>query len=356
MGLYFPSTYLSITEHMFDFIFLIFIILFISGQMQVFCITTSLMIVAHKTGSFLWFESQKIIQRKEPWSLKVAEEQQTQPSSKETVPIKLKTIAQDSELLMPFLQPHQLPSTVPIGLMNSSMSVEEQSTDNQPTGTENIISLPAYSAPPKPTNLEEIKVAKVSDNGSLPESNAPSHPDSTNIGLPTRKIKTQIKGMEEEDALAKSVAFLWWFFFLFSRILSLAACANFQPFALLGLLVAHYTIITGHLLHRSGFPSIYKVFIQLCLGCMFIFCFIEFRYKLKNVTVFYICYFSLMLVENIGMSLSWYLSDELDSFWYKFVFTIIFGSFFVSVLSMALYFSILKPKVKVVNVEEYSYP
>jgi hypothetical protein len=314
------------------------------------------MLVAHKTVSFLWFESQKIIQRKEPWSPKVAVILQTQPSNEETESNTLKTTVQDSELSTPFLQPRRLPSTEPIHLMNSSMSDEEENTNNQPTDNENIVSLPAYSAPLKPTTIpEEIKVAKMSDHGSLPENPAPSRPDSTNIGLPMRKIiikKKQLNGMEEEDALGKSVAFLWWFFFIFSRILSLAACANFQPFAMLVLVVAHYIIITSHLLHQTGFPSIYKVFIQLCLGYVFIFCFIEFRYKLKNVTVFYTCYFSLMLVENTGMSLSWYLSDEWDGFWYKFVFTIIFGSCFVSFLSMALYLSILKPKVKAVYVED----
>lgn len=323
--------------------------------MQVLCITSSLMLVAHKTVSFLWFESQKIIQRKEPWSPKAAVILQTEPSNKEIDPNTPKTTVQDNEISTPLLQPRPLSSTKPIHLMN--MSDEKENANGHPTDTEDIISLPAYSAPPKPTtNLEEIKEEKMSNHGSLHENPAPSRPDSTNIGLPTRKIKKQLNGMEEEDALGKTVAFLWWFFFLFSRILSLAACANFQPFAMLGLLVAHYIIITGHLLHQTGFPSIYKVFVQLCLGYVFIFCFIEFRYKLKNVTVFYTCYFSLMLVENTSMSLSWYLSDEWDGFWYKFVFTVIFGSCFISFLSMALYFSILKPKVKVVYVEECSSP
>lgn len=341
---------------MFDSLSLsIIIILFISGEMQALCVTSSLMLVAQKTVSFLWFESQKIIYRKEPWSPKVAVMLRTQPSNEEIDPNTQKTTVQDSST--PFLQPHRLPSTEPVHLMNSSMSDVEDNTDNQPTDNENIVSLPAYSAPPKPTTyLKEIKTAKISDHESLPENPAPSRPDSTNIGLPTRKIKKQVNGMEDDDALGKSVAFLWWFFFLFSRILCLAACLNFQPLAMLVVLVLHYITITSHLLHQTGFPSIYKVFIQLCLGYVFIFCFIEFRYKLKKVTVFYICYFSSMLLENIVMSLSWYLSGEWDGFWHKFVFTTIFGSCFISFLSMSLYLSILKPEVKVVYVEESSSP
>lgn len=328
------------------------------SQMQIFCVTSSLMLVAHKTVSFLWFESQKILQRKEPWNLKAPLILQTSQTSNEKItPNMPKTKAEESEFATPFLQPRRFPTTSSDHHMTSSMQDEEENSHDQPTDTENGTLLPEHSTPPKPiTNPEEIKVKRMSNQPSLPEDSAPSRPDSTNIGLPTRKIKKQLNGLYEEDALAKSVAFLWWFFFLFSRILSLASCANFQPYVMLGILVIHYIIIISHLLHQAGFPSIYKVFIQLCLGYVFTFCFIEFRYKLKNVTVFYICYFSLMLVEIIIMSLSWFLSSEQDGFWQKFVFTILFGSCAISFLSMALYFTILKPKVKIVYVEETSLP
>jgi hypothetical protein len=307
------------------------------------------MIVAHKTASFLWFESQKIIGRKEPWSPKVPVILQTSQPSKEEIDSNMsETKAENSGLLMPFLQPCELPATEPNNLMNSQKCDEDEKADNQPTDTENNIPMPTYSAPPKPmTNPDEIEKAEMTDHALLPQNPAPSQPDSINIDLPKRKIRKKLLGMEEDDPIGKSVAFLWWFFFLLSRILSLAACANLQPFATLGVLVVHYIIITSHLLHQTGFLSIYKVFIQLCLGYVFTFCFIEFRYKLKNVKVFYTCYFSLMLLENISMSLSWYLSEEWESFWYIFIFIIIYGSCAISFLSMALYFSILKPKVKV---------
>lgn len=317
------------------------------------------MLVTHKTVSFLWFESQKILQRKEPWNLKTPLILQTSQTSNEKITLNMsKTKAEESELATPFLQPRRFPTTESDQRMTSSMHDDEENTHNAPTDTENGTLLPEHSTPPKRiTNPEETEGKRMSTEPSLPEDPAPSRPDSTNISLPRRKIrKKKLNGMDEEDALAKIVAFLWWFFFLFSRILSLASCANFQPYVMLGILVIHYIIIMSHLLHQTGLCSIYKVFTQLCLGYVFTFCFIEFRYKLKNVTVFYICYFLLMLVEIIIMSLSWFVSSEQNSFWQRFVFTIIFGSFAISFLSMVLYFTILKPKVKRVYVEETSRP
>jgi hypothetical protein len=316
------------------------------------------MIVAHKTVSFLWFESQKILQRNEPWNLNAPLKFETSQISNEQITTNvLKTKAEESELATLFLQPHRFPSSASDQVMTSYMHDEQNTNNNQPTDTENGTLLPAYATPQNPVaNPKETGVKRMSNQLSLPDDPAPSRPDSTNIELPTRKIKKQLNGMDEEDALAKSVAFLWWFFFLFSRILSLAACANFQPFVMLGVIVIHYIIIMSHLLHQTGFPSIYKVFVQICLGYVFTFCFIEFRYKLKNVRLFYICYFSLMLVEIITMSLSWYLFTEHDDFWQRFVFTIIYGSCAISFLSMILYFTILKPKVKILYVEETTLP
>jgi len=326
--------------------------------MQVFCVTASLMLVAHKTVSFLWFESQKIVGRKEPWRPKVPIILQTsEPSEEERDPDEPKTKAEDSGLSTPFLQHHRFPTSTSDHLMNGSPRNDDINSDKQPADTVNSTHLPDYAAIPEPnTNSQEITTAQLPDLESFPRNPAPPRPDSLNIELPKRKIREQINGMEEDDALGKSVAFLWWFFFIFSRILSLAACANFQPYAMFTVLI-HYIIIMAHLLHQTGFPSIHKVFIQLCLGYVFTFCFIEFRYRVKSVTVFYACFFSLMVIEIIAMSLSWYLSSEdMDSFWHTFTFIVIFSSYILSCLCMASYLSILKPEVKVIYVEECSSP
>jgi len=319
--------------------------------MQVICVTASLTLLAHIIVSFLWFESQKIMGRKEPWSPKVPIILQTSHSSeKERDPNEPKTKAEDSGLSTPFLQHNRFPTSTSDHLTNGSPCDDDINGDKQPADTANSTHLPDDAAIPKPNTNS------LTDLASFPQHPAPPRPDSLNIELPKRKIRKQLNGMEEDDALGKSVAFLWWFFFLLSRILSLAACANFQPYAMFTVLV-HYIIIMAHLLHQTGFPSIYKVFIQLCLGYVFTFCFIEFRYRVKNVTVFYACYFSLMLTEIMVMSLSWYLSsDDMDGFWYKFTFTVILSSYAISCLCMASYLSILKPEVKVVYVEESSSP
>lgn len=326
--------------------------------MQAFCITASLTLLAHTTVSFLWFESQKILGRKEPWRPKEPLVLlPLQPSEEERDPNEPKTKAEDSGLSTLFLQHHRFPTGNSDHLVNGSPRDDDINSDEQPADTANSTHLPDYAAIPKPnTNSEETTAAQLTDLESLPQDPAPPRPDSLNIELPKRKIREQLNGREADDALGKSVAFLWWFFFLFSRILSLAACAYFQPYAMFTVLL-HYIIIMAHLLHQSGFPSIYKVFIQLCLGYVFTFCFIEFRYKVKNVTVFYACYFSLMLIETIVMSLSWYLSsEEMDGFWYQFTFTVILSSYALSCLCMVSYLSILKPEVQVVYVEECSSP
>ena len=326
--------------------------------MQALCVTSSLTLVAHITVSFLWFESQKIMGRKEPWRPKVPIIPQTsQPSEEERDPNEPKTKAEDNGSSTPFLQHHRFPTSESDHLTNGSPCDDDINSDQQPADTVNSTHLPDYAAIPQPnTNSQEITAAQLTELASLPQEPPPPRPDSLNIELPKRKIRQELNGMGKDDALGKSVAFLWWFFFLFSRILSLAACANFQPYAVFTVLI-HYIIIMTHLLHQTGFPSIHKVFIQLCLGYVFTFCFIEFRYKVKNVTVFYACYFSLMLTEIIVMSLSWYLSSEdMDGFCYQFTFTVILGSYTLSCLCMASYLSILKPEVKVVYMEESSSP
>jgi XK-related protein. len=325
--------------------------------MQVLCITASLILLAHTTVSFLWFESQKIMGKKEPWSPKVPIILQTsQPSEEEIDPNEPKNKAEDSGLSMSPLQHRRFPTSKPDHPTNISTCDDDKNSDKQPADIENSTLLPDADIPKPNTNPQEITTAQLTDVTSPPLEQAPPRPDSTNIELPTRKIRQQLNGMKEDDVLGKTVAFLWWFFFLLSRILSLAACANFQPYAMFTVLL-HYIIIMAHLLHQTGFPSIYKVFIQLCLGYVFTFCFIEFRYKVKNVTVLYTCYFSLMLTEIIVMSLSWYLnSEDMDGFWYTFTFTVIFSSHAISCLCMASYLNILKPEVKVVYVDERSSP
>jgi hypothetical protein len=322
--------------------------------MQVFCVTASLTLLAHKTASFLWFESQKIVGRKEPWRPRV---QTSQPSERERDSNQPKTKAEDSGLSTPFLQHHRFPTSKSDHLTNGSPFDDDINSDKQPEDIVSSTHLPDYAAIPKPnTNSQEITAAQLTDLAPLPQYPPPPRPDSLNIELPKRKIRKQLEGMEQDDALGKSVAFLWWFFFLFSRILSLAACANFQPYAMFTVII-HYIITMAHLLNRIGFPSIYKVFIQLCLGYVYTFCFIEFRYKVKNVKVSYALYFVLMFLEIIAMSLSWYLSSEdMDSFWYTFTFTVIFSSYFISCLCMVSYLMILKPEVKVVYDEECSSP
>lgn len=325
--------------------------------MQVLCITASLILLAHTTVSFLWFESQKIMGKKEPWSPKVPIILQTsQPSEEGIDPNEPKNKAEDSGLSMSPLQHRRFPTSKPDHPTNISTCDDDKNSDKQPADIENSTLLPDADIPKPNTNPQEITTAQLTDVTSPPLEQAPPRPDSTNIELPTRKIRQQLNGMKEDDVLGKSVAFLWWFFFLLSRILSLAACANFQPYAMFTVLL-HYIIIMAHLLHQTGFPSIYKVFIQLCLGYVFTFCFIEFRYKVKNVTVLYTCYFSLMLTEITVMSLSWYLnSEDMDGFWYTFTFTVIFSSHAISCLCMASYLNILKPEVKVVYVDERSSP
>jgi len=315
------------------------------------------MLVAHTTVSFLWFESQKIMGRKEPWRPKVPIIlQNSQPSEEERDPNEPETNAEDSGST-PFLQQRGFTNSTSDHLTNGSPSNDETNSDKQPADTAHSTHLPDYADIPKPnTNSQEITTAQLNDSASLPENPAPPRPVSSEIELPKRKIRQQLDGMEEDDALGKSVAFLWWFFFLFSRILSLAACANLQPYALFTVLV-HYIIIMAHLLYQTGFPSIYKVFIQLCLGYVFMFCFIEFRYRVKNVIVFYATYFSLMLLQITAMSFSWYMfSERMDDFWYSYTFILIYSSFILSCLCMFSYLSILKPEVKTVYVEECSSP
>ncbi|PSN42969.1 hypothetical protein C0J52_13205 [Blattella germanica] len=339
------------------------------SQMQALCITSSLMLISSTTVNFLWFESQKLTGRKEPWSPREPFLMKIISTIQDQQPIKEKSvkIEEEAESSTPFLEPRGLPPNTSDNDLNYSITDEGKNAANESGNIEPFISIPSQVAPPRPrsnsdtrsvVDLREDKPISqdimdlenkinseersVSENMTIENPTVKPERDSANVDLPTRKIR--LMGREYDDALGKTIAFLWWWLFLFSRFLALGSCANFQPYVLLGAIIIHYIINMIHLLIRSGFPSIYKVFVQLCLGYVFLFCFIEFRYKLTRVNVFYLCFFLYMVLENTVLSLSWYAYSDLDGFWYEFVFILIFASCTLSLLCMVLYFTILKPK------------
>ncbi len=175
--------------------------------------------------------------------------------------------------------------------------------------------------------------------------------DDTDISLPTRK--NMIQGIEQEDFVAKGVSFVGWSMFILMRMISLSVFSVFFLEACLYLCLAHYLIMLICVFYEGGIGGKWrrKLF-YIVLSYIYIFALLEFKIKFKNVRRWYIGYFIFVFLQNLVITIIWMSLCRFESFWFHFLFNTIIQSGILSLCCMVFYFYFLKPKDKVLFVNE----
>lgn len=193
----------------------------------------------------------------------------------------------------------------------------------------------------------------MSESPSSPQTfNIEHHDDVDALLMPTRR--KVVDGIESDDLVAKFISFLGWNFFLIMRLISLSVFSVFYPIPCAWLCFAHYILMLLCLINETRFTVRWqRTAFYTVLAYIFIFSLIEFKIRFKNVRFWYICYFILVLTQNIGMTVAWYAFTEfLDTWWFEFMFLVILQSGIMSLMCFLLYFFYLKPQDKVFFVNE----
>lgn len=164
----------------------------------------------------------------------------------------------------------------------------------------------------------------------------------TKAKLPNRD-DLQIEGLTEEEFVGKSIAFVWWLFFILSRVLTLATLAFFYPWAFAIISALHYLGMTSYLFSCGDADRTSTKVLRFSLGFVFLFCFIEIRDRFRDPRSFAIGFVVLCSLENVISSIVWFLLAAWTSWWFLYTFYLINVSLMLSLLAMGLFHVILKP-------------
>lgn len=171
-------------------------------------------------------------------------------------------------------------------------------------------------------------------------------PDEVDFIMPSRK--KIIEGIEQEDIVAKSVAFTAWTFFLVMRMVSLSAFSVFFPLECTYLCIAHYLVMVACLFYETRFhEKIERTYFYLFLAYIYIFCILEFKIKFKRPRIWFVLYTTLMLLQTVAITVAWYYFAEFESWWFGYMFAIITLSFCYSLLCFLVFYFLLKPADKI---------
>lgn len=204
--------------------------------------------------------------------------------------------------------------------------------------------IPDVPAPPRPDSIcraSELE-SETAKSVSIVQSNQKLTQSGESLKVPKRKYSS--KGLEEDDPIGKFLSFLWWFFFILARILSIAVFYEFYPLYLFIVIGIHYAVMLMYLFFNAKYYDVITIFVNLWLGLVYIFSLIEYRIKFKYADKWQLPYYICVFAQNTLLTLGWYFYANWNGFWYSYTFWIIFGSMILCVLSTAVYHALLKPK------------
>lgn len=95
-----------------------------------------------------------------------------------------------------------------------------------------------------------------------------------------------------------------------------------------------------------------RSFFYLILAYIYIFALLEFKIKFKYVRRWYGGYFCFVFLQNIIITVAWYAYCSFESWWFQFMLSVIIQSGILAALCMLFYFYLLKPKDKVLFINE----
>lgn len=196
--------------------------------------------------------------------------------------------------------------------------------------------IPDAPAPPRPDSVYRESQQEANTEVNQQQDNPP------NLRVPTRKYSK--KGLEEDDPVGKFLSFLWWFLFILARVLAIVAAYEFYPVYVIATLAVHYAAMLIYLFYYSKYYDAITFFVNLWLGLVYIFSLIEYRVKFKYADKWTVPYYVFVIVQNMALTLTWFIHANWSGFWYPYVVYMIAGCTALCVLSSAVYRSLYKPK------------
>uniref|UniRef100_A0A182KH14 XK-related protein n=1 Tax=Anopheles christyi TaxID=43041 RepID=A0A182KH14_9DIPT len=182
----------------------------------------------------------------------------------------------------------------------------------------------------------------------------PSESDRTDgdaISLPSRR--QTIVGLEQDDMVGKTVLFIGWVMFLLMRMLALSTFYVFFPLYFWMLVANHYLLMIACIVYEVRLhEKLERYFFYLFLAYMYVFSLLEFKIRFVHVRWWYVGYIGLMLVENVATLVLWFNLGAFESWWFYFLHHTIIASGTLSVLCFLFYYAFLRPKDKVLFVNE----
>lgn len=202
---------------------------------------------------------------------------------------------------------------------------------------------PPLTPAPRPTSLAFIK-GKIVTNAEHFADMIPQRRHREELHLPVRIRRQVIKGVEQEDGVAKMIAFIAWFLFIGARMLVLTSFSSFYLVECVYICLTHYILVTVLLLCNSWTEKWRRKVFYLFLGYVYTFCLIEFKMKFKRVRLWYGVFFSLIFIENFILTAIWYWRGIFHNWWYHYIILMIIGTTVMSFVCFTIYALLLKPK------------
>lgn len=199
--------------------------------------------------------------------------------------------------------------------------------------------IPDAPAPPRPDSVyrESQQEANTEGNQQQPTTDNPQ-----SLKVPTRKYSE--KGLEEDDPVGKCLSFLWWFFFILARVLAIVVAYEFYPAYVIATLTVHYVVMLIYLFYYAKYYDVITFFVNLWLGLVYVFSLIEYRVKFKYADKWTMPYYVFVIIQNMALTLTWFIHANWDGFWYTYVVYTICVCTVLCILSSAVYHSLYKPK------------
>lgn len=338
----------------------------------------SIIVIAIQTALFQRFESQRISGRKLPWAMWLKKYRTDEFGNNDEI-----------KPLQSVLQLNQLSEINPNGPDDNTdehteaprLTLERQVSMTPPLppknaqmlpppapirGVTSVASLPPPDmiAPPRPDTLVFDNHDNTTTTTSTTTTTTPINNKITTIetigqtsevhwrDIKVPQRKDSVKGMEEDDPVGKLIAFIWWFFFILARIFAIALFYEFHPIWLGGIIGIHYIVMLGYLFYHAKDYNITTIFVNLWLGFVYIFVLVEYRIKFKYADKCLFFYYAFVVIQNVMMTLTWFIFDEYDGFWFKYIFYTIFSSMVLCITSTTVYHVLFKPGTRRVFASE----
>lgn len=230
--------------------------------------------------------------------------------------------------------------------LNAEIYIKE----NVPRFAENLFNHDNNDTKQQTENLrrvtrQESHISQSRGGGTVPTSPL-AGVDEPDFVMPTRK--KMIEGIEQDDFVAKAVAFTAWVLFLIQRMVALSAFFFFYPWECTLLCIGHYVVMVLFLFVETRFhEKIERTVFYLFLAYIYVFCILEFKIKFKKPRYWFVGYVTCVLIQNLSITLIWYYRQEFESWWFEYLFAAVLLSLCYSIMCLLVYFFLLKPSDKV---------